>query len=379
MLRSARLDVRTFSMGVFLLGAVVAVAASAEEPTDSSNTAPDALSNSGEEVATNNTPHRWAVYWENDGALVLKPWDPSDRHYTNGVGASLTWQSPTAGKFWKDFLGLPAAQGTAAGVVFGQEIYTPTDLLRTVPDALDRPYAGYAYGGLFVQRECNNHLDHLQLNLGVVGPSALARQTQVTIHDTFAGDDPGGWSSQLRDELAAQLTYRHKVRIDLPWLDGSAESGIKAQVIPYGEVNLGTVHRDVAGGATVRWGLNLPDDFGPGRLRDVASFTGTRNGAGHPLGTLDADQWSVYGFARLAGRYVEWDTFLDGSNYRDPSPALSKEPWLGEAELGLSVGWECENNHVEVVYSTTWLTRSFETQRQDDSYASLAVQCTVGF
>ena len=373
MLRLARLHVLTFFLGLFLLATAGTI--SAQETPETSET----LSDAGKDVAAQRTPHRWAGYWENDGALVLKPWDASDRHYTNGVGASLTWQSPTAGKFWEDFLGLPEVPGVAAGLVFGQEIYTPADLLRAVPDAADRPYAGYAYGGLFVQREQNNHLDHLQLNLGVVGPSAIAKQTQTLIHDNFAGDDPSGWSSQLRDELAAQLIYRHKVRIDVPWLDGPGQSGIKAQVIPYGEVNLGTVHRDVAGGATLRWGVNLPDDFGPGRLRDVASFTGTRDGGEHPLGVLDADQWSVYGFARLAGRYVEWNTFLDGSNYRDPSPAVSKEPWLGEAELGLSVGWEYEEHRLEVVYSNTWLTRSFETQSQDDSYASLAVQWSVGF
>lgn len=339
------------------------------------------LAAAGEASAQQNQHFRLAAYWENDGAFVLKPLGETDRHYTNGVGVSLTWDSPSAEAFVTDTLGL-SADGVALGLIFAQEMFTPDDIETETPDPDDRPYAGYLYGGVYLQREHDDVLDDVQLNLGVVGPSALAEPVQEAIHDFFSADDPGGWDFQLDDEPAIQLTYRRKWRFDVFTEELGADWG--AQVVPYGELNVGTVHRNVGGGATFRLGYHLPDDFGPGRLRDPGSFTGGQrdNATGnprHPLGRLDDRGWSVYGYARVAGRYVEWNTFLDGSNFQDPSPSVSKEPWVGEAEAGVSAAYQSGRHRFSATYSTTWLTREFEDQGVDDSYAALSLTWTLAY
>ena len=70
------------------------------------------------------------------------------------------------------------------------------------------------------------------------------------------------------EEIAVNLTYRKKWRMNLT---EEYESGLGLDLIPMLEGTVGTVYRRVGGGVTVRGGLNLPDDYGPMRIDDVAS------------------------------------------------------------------------------------------------------------
>ncbi|MEM1445414.1 MAG: lipid A deacylase LpxR family protein [Planctomycetota bacterium] len=322
---------------------------------------------------------RIAINWENDGAVFLKPFHATDRHYTNGMGATLTWQP----QFAADVLDalLPDSNGAAFGLGIGHEIHTPENLLLDPPDPDDRPYAGYLYGSAFLQRQVNDedfsHYDLFRLDLGVLGPSAQAQPIQTAIHDTFTGDDPSGWDSQLGDEFTAQLQYQRKLRVDAGGFE-LGDTRFDGQLIPIAELNLGTVRRDVGASVMYRLGLHLPDDFGPDQLRDVQSLTGDPRAharrSGHPLGDdfmTGRGVWSVYGFGRLGGKYVEWSSFLDGNYRRDPSPSVSKEPWVGEAEAGVVVGYVRGPHSFELGYATTWVTDQFEGQEGRLSYASL--------
>lgn len=311
------------------------------------------------------TPLRVSFYWENDGAVALKPNHNTDRHYTSGVGLSLTYQIKGA-ELGEDNA---APEGSAWGLLAGHEIYTPDNLLANPPDAQDRPYAGYAYLGGFWQRQQGDHLDHLQLNLGVVGPSARGEEVQTWVHDTFTGDDPQGWDNQLADEFAAQFTYRHKYRHKLPGFD-PRQTDWDHQIIPYAALNLGTVERSAEAGAIYRLGFKLPDDFGPDQLHDIGSFTASPE--------LEPG-WSAYGFARVSGRYVEWNTFLEGSYAEDPSPSVSAEPWVGEGQVGVAVAYRGPHCQVELVYGQTYLTREFEEQDDDNGYGGLTLRWSSSF
>lgn len=307
---------------------------------------------------------RLSIYWENDGAVFLKPWGATDRYYTNGLGAAVLWQKPE----WAPSLD---AKGVAFGLGFGHEIYTPANLLLNPPDPNDQPYAGYLYGSALLQRETagggtSAHLDALRLDLGVVGPSAQAQPLQTAIHDSFTGDDPSGWGSQLSDEFAAQLGYRRKLRIDL----GEYAERVRGQLIPAVELNVGTVHRNVGASVLYRVGINLPDDFGPDMLRDVASYTAA---------PLPPRTWSFYGYGRVTGRYVEWNTFLDGNYGEDPSPSVSKEPWVLEGEAGFALGYRWDRKLIQFNYATVWQTDLFENQQGRFSYASVGLRIVCPF
>jgi len=299
-------------------------------------------------AGTGDPAWRLQLYWENDGTFA-KPNNPTDRYYTNGTGLSLTWRPD-----WAHTLAeaLPGAPGdgparSAFGLVAGQKIFTPEDIEARRLIRNDRPYAGYLFGGAFLQRDDGATFDQARLELGVVGPSSLADDTQAFIHEVFDDVDPKGWENQLADEPAVQLNLRRKWRFGTGFTWGRWHLG--AEAIPEVGLAVGSVHRHVEAGLMLRAGPRLPDDAGPGRLDEAASFTAT-----------PGRTW-FYGFGRIAGRAVEHDLFLDGGTF-ESGHAVGSETLVGRGTLGLTFGHAAGDWHIEVSYAQTFITRQFEGQ-----------------
>ncbi len=312
---------------------------------------------------------RFQVLFDNDGTFV-KPNELEDRHYTNGAALALSFKSDGVASLVEG-LGLPA-DGTAGGVLVAQEMYAPEDLSRVNPDPDDQPYAGYLYAGFYAQREAGGWLDHVQLDLGVVGPASLAEETQQFVHDYISGDEPFGWDAQLGNEAAVNLTLRRSLRIDAGAALGAAPAeagGFGFELIPSAELRLGTVHRDATLSGLARIGWNLPDDFGPADVHDPGAFTG----AGPRRG------WSVYGFVAAGVRAVEWNTFLDGNYAQDPSPSVSPEPFVGEFAGGFAIAHTSERLRLELAYQQRFLTHEFKEQRDSNGIGRLALSVAWGF
>lgn len=303
-------------------------------------------------------PFAVSFYIENDSRLA-KPNDASDRHYTNGMAMSIACQPR-----WAQDLAEWAGGGKgAAGFIAGQLMFTPQNIRTPSPDTRDEPYAGYLFGGLYLQREKDNVLDHIQLDLGWVGEGSGAHWVQSNWHHFVGADVPQGWGHQLGDEFTAQLFYRRKWRWDLFGLSETSQTPLNAQgqLIPYAGLAAGSVYRHLEGGATLRIGWSLPDDFGPGRLADPASATGKRPGN---------DRVNFYGFVRAGGRAVEHDLFLDGSTWRD-SAHVTHECLVGEVQPGLALNVRFTDSFAfETVYSQTYMTKQFKGQREADAYGA---------
>jgi len=263
-------------------------------------------------------PEQFVVspYWENDGT-VLKPNHSTDRHYTNGAKITVThhpdWQ-------WvKDLENLPGRPGgdieTALGYAIGQNIYTPDRVDE--PEKRrpkDRVYAGYLYGGLYLQRDNGDLFDHIELNVGVIGPSARGKQTQQNVHKLFDLDEPLGWDDQLDDEFAFDLIYLRKWKVQ--W--GPEGEDVQSQLIPETGFMVGTVNRNFTFGLTGRVGVNLPDDYGAGRVLAPVAATG-KNKLGY------------YMFVRAGGKVVQYNRFLTG---------LNAEPFVGEVQVGMALQYK---------------------------------------
>ncbi len=318
------------------------------------------------------TTGRKTLYIEND-SLFIKPNHHTDRHYTSGAGVSFSYQPQ-----WADRLAehLPFAtqnqSRTAGGFVLAQEFFTPSDITLDPPDPEDRPYAGYLRGGVFLQRASDVAplepavLDHLQLDLGIVGPAALGRDTQRVIHELLAADTPRGWNTQLNNEPVIQLYARRKWRLPTGSLDLGGTQ-LDTQLIPYVGVAVGNVNRSAEAGATYRLGFNLPDDFGPDRLADPRAATG------EPI-----SGWSLYAFGRITGRAVEHDIFLDGNTFED-SPSVDSMPFVAESQLGVMAAYRHDNILVEAGYSQTFITEQFENQNGSDAFGSVTLSLTGWF
>ncbi len=105
-------------------------------------------------------------------------------------------------------------------------------------------------------------LDHIELNLGVIGPSSMADTVQRCIHEMVHSKNPDGWDDQLGDEPAADFMwvrkYRHKNGLLAP-------TDLTDVITDFG-FTAGSLHRHAEAGIMFRYGGKLPKDFGPGSL-----------------------------------------------------------------------------------------------------------------
>ena len=309
------------------------------------------------------------AYWENDTDHA-KPNNPSDEHYTFGGGFSLAHHPDWAWDLaqWMPFAdGFGEPDAVAVGYIVAQQIFTPENISLENPPRDDRPYAGYLFAGAFFQRARQISprlatMDHFQIDAGVIGPSSLAEDAQTSVHEAFGGTDPRGWDTQLPDEFAIQAFIRKKWRFDL-----DEPGAFDVQIIPQLGAAVGLVYRHLEASATLRTGWNVPNDFGPGRLEDVAAATGgPRRGLG------------FYVFARAGGRLVEHNVFLEGSNYHD-SRGVDEEPLVGELEGGLRLTWRGDQWGIEAGYSQTHQTESFGRQDGGDSFGAYTLSAFLHF
>lgn len=245
------------------------------------------------------------------------------------------------------------------GFAVGQSMFAPDDLLRSDLIADDRPYAGFLYGSVGILSDTGMRLDNLQLTLGVVGPSSLAAQTQDAVHDVTGSPDPQGWSNQLRDEPGFILTYERKWRS----LHQMSPFGLGVDVTPHIGASAGNIHTHATVGATVRFGLDLPSDYGPPLIRPNlpgSDFFEPHRGLG----------WYV--FAGVEGRAVARNIFLDGNTFRD-SHSVDKRPFVGGVQAGVAV----TVGDVRVAY--THVLRSEEFLGQDSTDTFGAVTLSIRF
>jgi lipid A 3-O-deacylase len=296
-------------------------------------------------------------------AFIIENDKPSgrDQYYTNGFLFAWSsrayeppeWLAPITGQAGR----FVAGENLRWGLSFGQKMYTPRDTRARIPDPNDRPYAGWLYGALTLISSGETQLSSVELQLGVVGPSALGEQVQNIVHDVIGVRRSRGWDTQIKDEPGVNLVFSRQVRSN--WATGI--DGISAGVVPSFSASLGNVHTYAGAGAMLRIGNALEADFGPPRVRPVsAGSVFYERDAGEGLG------WYV--FAGLEGRVVARDVTLDGNTWRD-SRSVDREWLVGDASAGVAVmygGWRL---------TATYTVRSheFETQREAAQYGSFSI------
>jgi len=294
---------------------------------------------------------------ENDGSFV-EPFDDDDRHYTSGSKIDLVFE-PGFDAETREFLA-PAGRWPdaklALGIVIAQHIYTASDIEVTNPDPDDRPYAGYLYAGVYVQRATERVHDHFELDVGVVGSWSLAEDAQRFIHGLPGQVEPKGWSSQLANELAINFRFQRS------WKTGVGEwAGLEFDAIPRLGFDVGNVFIRGNTDLTVRMGKHLPGDFGPGRLLDYRDATGAW-----------AEAWGAYLYARAGARVVGRNIFLDGNTLAD-SRSTDPERVVGELEVGLRAAFELWGGDLEIGYGWTIFSHEYRAQSDRDTVGALSV------
>jgi hypothetical protein len=282
-----------------------------------------------------------------------------DDDYTNGIQVSYLARPDLLPRWMHEaaemFPLFPKGATVRTTFALGQAMYTPSDITLRNPPQDDRPYAGWLYGAVGLIAENGRELDQLQLQLGVVGPASLADRTQTEWHDIIGSDTPRGWSTQLKNEPAAVLTYQRSWRA---FVAGEA-FGFSFDATPHVGGALGNVFTYLNAGATLRVGVNLPNDYGPPRIQP--SLPG--NGFFQPRADL-----GIYLFAGLDGRAMARNIFLDGNTFAD-SRDVDKHLLVGDAQVGVAVTWR----NVRLAYTHVLRTEEFEGQGGEDAFGALSL------
>ena len=300
--------------------------------------------------------------------------DHSDRYYTQGLKFAYLTPANTNGdsgllqklaKFglFTDGGKVREARGTLG---IGQQIYTPEAIHIAAPNPNDRPYAGWLYlsaGGVAYD---DTNLTAVELQVGLVGPSAHGGDTQNGYHKLIKAAEAVGWSQQLHDELGVNLYAEHRWRVGRK--DNDAEQAAfddrHFDVTPDVTLALGTVEDSIGGGVTARAGWRLNRDFGPARMRPGVSGS-------EFFDAEDGNKLSIYGFAGMHARLVARDVFLDGNTWVD-SPSVNKRPLVGEGTAGLAVRWF----GLRLAYTYVWRSEEFHGQDGHTEFGSLNLTYT---
>jgi lipid A 3-O-deacylase len=320
----------------------------------------------------------WPAAAEDDGSTLTLQFENdrvanTDRHYTNGW--RITWLS---GKKelpdWAERLGplvdWPSFFARApetrisrrVGLALGQDLYTPSDTDTRDPLPDDQPYAGWLYGALTLQNAYTNdqgasRLDTFEIDLGVVGPAALGKQTQNGFHAIINSPRANGWKNQLPNEPAFVVSVERKVRQPLIGATQGDDWGV--DVLPFVGAYGGTVLSAFSGGAVFRFGQGLERDFGAPRFRpNMASSLYFQSERGFA--------WYVFGGAE--GRAVLHDIFLDGSTFRH-SQSVDKRDFVADYHVGLAVVWR----DLRLSYTQVFRGREFEGQDKADRFGALSI------
>jgi hypothetical protein len=281
-----------------------------------------------------------------------------DRHYTSGLQAVWVPDMEVPPPDWIRTLSRGMRSFSAGpirhGYSVGQSMFTSSDLDLEDPPPGERPYAGWLYASIGLGAESGRRLDEVGLTVGVIGPASLAEQVQEVLHDVTGARIPRGWDTQLEDELGfvvtRQRTWRGKDVAPRPrWqLDFSPHVGFA----------LGTVLAYGNAGITMRYGKNLPNDYGPPRLQSGLPATGYFS---------QPDHFGWYLFAGVEARAVARNVFLDGNTFHD-SRSVDKEHLIGDLQFGAVFDWPA----LRLSYTHVMRTREFASQDRADQFGALS-------
>ena len=307
------------------------------------------------------SPHEgdaFAAYLENDSRNLGGP--GTDRAYSNGFKFSYiyaqdeapTWSKRPVHSF--GFLQKEAEDAkTNVSISFAQQIYTPNDTSLATLIKNDRPYGAWMYVGFGLSFKEPSVAYYLETDVGMVGPSALGEQVQNGFHDLIHDEHAKGWANGLKDEPTLQIFFQERFK---------TYTKRYVDFIPYYGLSLGNVQIAAQIGGLIRFGLNLPSDFGPTRpsASDGDSFVS-------PVNSGNIHKHSAYIFAGIRGNALARNIFLDGNTLLE-SQHVKKYPINSDTEVGFGF----EFLPVSVAWSYVVRSPEFEEQSNFNSFASIS-------
>jgi hypothetical protein len=285
----------------------------------------------------------------------------TDRNYTSGVRLSYYDAGEGASNIVRrleDYLGFyETNETTNTYYSIGQNLYTPAVITTRTPDPNDRPYAAFLYGSIGSSTVSGDHIDDIELTLGVVGPWALGKETQKFVHEQINSDDPLGWDHQLQNEPGLMIAFQRT------WPEAFAAQmdPFYLRVAPHLGATIGNIYSYAAFGTTLQL---VPThaiwQAPPQRVRPAIP------GSGYFAVPEDRFAWSL--FAGFEARSMFRNIFLDGNSFRD-SPSVDRDIAVLDANLGLSTTY----GPMQIAYTLNWRSREFKDQDKNALFGSISL------
>ena len=250
----------------------------------------------------------------------------SDRHYTHGTKFSnaIEYKPDT---YWE--------------LSIAQYMYTPDNIDSIGKIIGDRPYAGWLYLGNMLSFREGESQKSIELDIGTTGENSLSDQTQIWVHNKLDNKEPKGWHNQLDSKLGINVSlidkYKHRT--------------VHTDLIYGWNMSAGNIHSSFGLGGLFRFGYNIPDNFGHTKMEPTVRFK---------------NDYGTYVFVGLEGRYVEYNTFLQGSNAEEEYQ-ITKEDFVGEFYMGLGGFYKAIN----LIYSYNIRGKEFEEQDSINKYGPI--------
>jgi hypothetical protein len=207
-----------------------------------------------------------------------------------------------------------------------------------------------------LQRRTATTLDRFALQVGMVGPASLAEASQSFVHHALSIRTPLGWSYQVPNQPLLNLYWDRAWRV--PLTPAATGAGIGVDLVPSIGLSVGLEQIYAGGGARLRVGENLAEDFGPPRIRPALGTPPTAPGRG----------FGWYLFLGAGGRVVGYDVTLNGTPWRD-SRSVTPLRFVGEIEAGAALTW----NNLRLGYTHVWRSREFIDQSRGFQFGSITL------
>jgi lipid A 3-O-deacylase len=308
----------------------------------------------------------YAFYFENDA------FTQTDHLYTNGLRFSVT--SPSA-PTWEE-LGfvpkwfLPVAKwlpfvntsglGRSMSFFIGQNMYLPEKDRTVAATVPNRPYAGMSYFSTAFNSNNHKYFNMLELGVGVVGPSSFAEETQRAVHDILGQDSPAGWVNQVGDAVFFDIQIEHRQR----WTLFDSPTGVGMELIPSIGAGIGRALFHAQTGFRLRFGWNLPTDFGDDYIRPGATNITpiSPNFGGRPT----RRRISLFVFGGADGQMIFWDMTLHGELFQ-PVDTVDEENfrYVLVGGVGVLLG------PLKVCYTHVHSSKTYKTQEKNQEYGTL--------
>lgn len=245
---------------------------------------------------------------------------------------------------------------------FAQGIFTPTDDQRRDLIEDDRPYAAVLLFGVGYNARDGDRLHTTQLQLGMVGPAAMGEQVQNGVHGVLGIDKFRGWDNQLENEPVFRIVHERMRR----FAPEASESGWGWDAISHYGGSFGNLTTYVNAGGEIRFGRNLPDDFGSTPLRPAGENTAPirESQNSYPQG--------AHLFAHFDARLVARDISLDGNTFRDSHDVDKREAL---ASIGYGVAWMFRS--WKFALARYHSTREFEGQQESPVFGSFTISKAI--